>query len=61
MDALHIQLVVSSVKGENIPHFSYFNLVFFVIQENNDRFFFGESKMLPRSWNEKEPQQRKRN
>ena len=44
MDALHIQLVVSSVKGENIPHFSYFNLVFFVIQENNDRFFFGESK-----------------
>ena len=44
MDTLHIQLVVSSVKGENIPHFYYFNLVFFVIQDNNDSFFFGGSE-----------------
>ena len=44
MDALHIQLVLSLVKGENIPHFSYFNLVFFVIQDNDDSFFFGGSK-----------------
>lgn len=51
--ALHIQLVLSLVKGENIPHFSYFNLVFFVIQDNNDSSFSVWVKMSPSSWNEK--------